>query len=195
MDMEITALRPRRRFTVDDYYRMAEAGILREDDRVELIEGEVVEMPPIGSAHAGTVDHLATLLGRAVADRAIVRVQGPVRLGDLSEPVPDVCLLRAREDFYKRSHPRPEDTLLIVEVADTTATFDRRVKLPLYARAGIPEYWVVDLGRGLIEIYRSPSGESYRERLELRQGDRLAPATLPGVELSAADILGSDSHD
>jgi Uma2 family endonuclease len=195
MDMEITALRPRRRFTVDDYYRMAEVGILHEDDRVELIEGEVVEMPPIGSAHAGTVDHLATLLGRAVADRAIVRVQGPVRLGDLSEPVPDVCLLRVREDFYKRSHPRPEDTLLIAEVADTTATFDRRVKLPLYARAGIPEYWVVDLGRGLIEVYRSPSGESYRERLELRQGDRLAPATLPGVELSAADILGSDSHD
>jgi Uma2 family endonuclease len=194
MDMEITALRPRRRFTVEDYYRMAEAGILHQDDRVELIEGEIVEMPPIGSSHAGTVDHLATLLGRAVGDRAIVRVQGPVRLNDLSEPVPDLCLLRHRADYYRRSHPRPEDVLLLVEVADTTAAFDRQVKLPLYARAVIPEYWLVDLSQGLIEVFRSPTEGVYRKRFEVRPGDRLAPMAFPEIELPAAAIIGSDNR-
>ena len=189
--MEITALRPRRRFNVEDYYRMAEAGILGEDDRVELIEGEIVEMPPIGPAHGGGVTYLTNTFARLVGDEAILSVQNPVRLSDLSEPVPDVCLLRPRADFYRGSHPGPEDVLLLIEVADTTATFDRRVKLPLYARAGIREYWIVDIGTGIVEIHRGPRPEGYAERSELRPGEHVAPAALPDAPLSVGDILGA----
>jgi Uma2 family endonuclease len=191
MDMEITALRPRRRFNVEDYYRMAEAGILGEDDRVELIEGEIVEMPPIGPAHGGGVKYLTNAVARLISEDAILSVQNPVRLGDLSEPVPDVCLLRPRADFYRGSHPGPEDVLLLVEVADTTAAFDRRVKLPLYARAGIREYWIVDLGAGIVDVHRGPGPEGYAERTELRPGDRVAPAALPDAALNVSDILGA----
>jgi Uma2 family endonuclease len=191
MDMESTAVRPRRRFTVEDYHRMGRAGILAEDDRVELIEGEIVEMPPIGSPHGGAVKTLNWLLSRVVGDRAIVAVQDPVVIGDLSEPQPDLMLLRPRADFYRTSHPEPEDVLLLVEVADTTGAYDRRVKLPLYARAGIAECWLVDLGTGAIEVHRSPSGETYEERWEVRPGRRLAPAAFPDAELEAGAILGS----
>jgi Uma2 family endonuclease len=191
MDMEITALRPRRRFNVEDYYRMAEAGILGEDDRVELIEGEIVEMPPIGSPHGGGVKALNRLFSRLVGDRAIVSVQDPVRLSEISEPVPDVCLLRPRQDLYRDSHPRPADVLLLVEVADTTAAFDRRVKLPLYARAGIAEYWIVDLEAGIVEVFRGPGPEGYAERAEFRPGDSVAPAAFPDAVLSLGDILGA----
>ena len=189
--MEITALRPRRRFNVEDYYRMAEAGILGEDDRVELIEGEIVEMPPIGPAHGGGVKYLTNTFARLVGGDAILSVQNPVRLSDLSEPVPDVCLLRPRADFYRGSHPGPEDVLLLVEVADTTAAFDRRVKLPLYARAGIREYWIVDLGAGIVDVHRGPVSEGYAERTELRPVDRVAPAALPDAALNVSDILGA----
>jgi Uma2 family endonuclease len=195
MDMEITALRPRRRFTVEDYYRMGEAGILGEDDRVELIEGEIVEMPPIGSPHGGGVNRLIHLFTGLLGDRAVVSAQNPVRLSDISEPVPDITLLRSRADFYAGSHPRPGDVLLLVEVADTSGAFDRRVKAPLYARAGIPEYWIVDLPRGLLEIHRDPSPDGYLVRRELHPGDRVAPAALPDAELEVRDILGSPADD
>jgi Uma2 family endonuclease len=191
MDVEITALRPRRRFNVEDYYRMAEAGILGEDDRVELIEGEIVEMPPIGPAHGGGVTYLTNTFARLVEDDAILSVQNPVRLSDLSEPVPDLCLLRPRADFYRESHPRPEDVLLLIEVADSTAAFDRRVKLPLYARAGIREYWIVDIGKGTVEAHREPTSGGYAERKELRPGGRLAPRALPHAILNVGDILGA----
>lgn len=129
----------RRSFTVEEYHRMAEAGILREDDRVELLEGEIVEMTPIGSRHAACVDRLNQLGVRGVGPRAIVRVQSPVRLGERSEPQPDLTLLRARPDFYAHAHPGPADVLLIIEVAEASADADRTVKMPLYARAAIPE--------------------------------------------------------
>ncbi len=190
--MDATATRPRYRFTVEDYHRMGEAGILDEDDRVELIEGEIVEMPPIGSPHGGTVKSLTNTLARLVGDRAIVSVQDPVVLSDLSEPQPDIVLLRPREDFYRDSHPRPEDVLLLIEVADATAAYDRSVKLRLYARAGIPEYWIVDLGRALIEVNRAPRGDAYGVRREAAPGDRLAPEALPDVVLNVWEILGTE---
>ena len=132
-----------RRFTVDEYYRMAGAGILHEDDRVELIEGEIVEMPPIGSYHAGEVDWLAQLLVRRLAGHAIVRGQNPIHLSVYSEPQPDITLLRPRADFYTTSHPTPEDILLVIEVADTSVAYDREIKAPLYSRAGIIDVLVV----------------------------------------------------
>jgi Uma2 family endonuclease len=185
------AVRQPYRFTAEDYHRMAEAGILGEDDRVELIEGQIVEMPPIGSPHSGTVTFLTGRLSRALGDRGIVSVQNPIRLSDISEPQPDVAILHPRRDFYRSSHPRPEDVLLLIEVAETSVDFDRSVKLPLYARVGIPEYWLVDLERGVLEVYRSPQEDRYAGVQELAARARVAPASLPDVELDVGEILGS----
>jgi Uma2 family endonuclease len=182
---------PRRRFTVDEYYRMAAAGILHEDDRVELIEGEIVEMPPIGISHASSVDRLNQLLAERVVRRAIIRVQSPIHLGERSEPQPDVSLLRPRRDFYAGGHPGPADVLLLIEVADTSADYDRQVKAPLYARAGIGEVWLVDLQARTIEVYRNPSPQGYRLVRIVHPEESLSPELLPDVALAAGDILGS----
>jgi Uma2 family endonuclease len=148
---------PRRhRLSVEAYHRMGEAGILAPDARVELIEGEIIDMAPIGSRHAGTVKHLARILQRAVGDLAIVQIQDPVSLDDHSEPQPDVALLRPRRDFYKSAHPRPADVLLIIEVAEASLRYDGEVKVPLYARHAIPEVWLVDLEGRCLMRYRDP---------------------------------------
>jgi Uma2 family endonuclease len=180
----------RRLFTVEEYHRMAQAGILTEDDRLELIEGEIVEMAPIGSRHQSCVDRLAELFFRQVADRAIVRVQGPVLLERRSEPQPDLTLLRRRPSFYAIVHPGPEDVLLVVEVCDTTVDYDRQVKVPLYARYGIPEVWLVVLEKGLVEVYRKPTVQGYQEVSQARRGQRLSPEAFPDLELAVDDILG-----
>ena len=180
-----------RRFTIKEYYRMAAAGILSENDRVELIEGEVIEMTPIGARHAGTVNRLAEMLWRQVRDRAIVQIQNPVRLTALnSEPQPDVAILRRRLDFYASSHPEPDHTLLIVEVMDTSHDYDRRVKTPLYARAGIPEVWLVDLVTDTVEVLRRPSAEGYKEARTLGRNERLTIEAFPDVAFSLAELLG-----
>jgi len=179
----------RRHFTVHEYHRMVEAGILSEDDRVELIEGEIIEMAPIGRRHAACVDKLTELLKEKLGRAAIVRVQGPVRLNDQSEPEPDVALLRRREDFYAREMPGPADVLLIVEVADTSSRYDRAVKVPLYANAGIGEVWLVDLTAETIEVYAQPAGESYQSCKRLRRGDLLSPRAFPQAVLEVADLL------
>jgi len=145
----------RRLFTAEEYFRMGEAGILQEDDRVELIEGEIVEMSPIGSRHAACVNRLVKLFVREVGDSGIVGAQNPVLLPDYSGPQPDVAVLRLREDFYAEAHPTPGDVLLLIEVSDTTLRYDREVKLPLYALAGILEVWIVDLQNGEILTYVS----------------------------------------
>lgn len=180
-----------RRFTIKEYYQMAEAGILTEGDRVELIEGEVVEMMPIGVRHAGTVNRLASALWGALRDQAVVSVQNPVRITALnSEPQPDVAVLKTRPDFYTSAHPEPEDVLLLVEVMDTTAGYDRGVKAPLYARAGILEVWLVDLATDTVEVFRHPAGDRYSDARSLRRGDQVTISAFPGVTLTVADILG-----
>ena len=180
----------RRRFTVDDYYAMADAGILHEDDRVELIEGEIIEMAAIGSRHAACVDRLNRLLSRQVGDQAVVRVQNPVRLSDLSEPQPDLALLRPREDFYAARHPLPPDTLLIVEVAHSTLGYDRGVKVPLYARTGIPELWIVNVDEDVVEVYADPADGRFRVRTEAKRKTEVRPRLLPSVAVRVDDILG-----
>lgn len=180
----------RHRVTIGEYHQMGEAGILTEDDRVELIEGEIVEMPPIGPPHAGGVIRLAQLFTDALGGRALVSQQNPVALSDHSEPQPDVTLLRPRADYYARSHPTPADVLLVVEVAETSVGSDRRVKLPLYARAGIPEAWLLDLPGDALEVHRQPSPEGYREVQRFRRGGRLAPQAFPELELRVDDLLG-----
>jgi Uma2 family endonuclease len=180
----------RRRFTVSEYDRMAEAGILTEDDRVELIDGDIVEMAPIGQRHAGMVNRTTNLFVRSFADDAITAVQNPVRLGEHSEPQPDVALLRHRPDFYASAHPTPADVLLLVEVAETSVASDRQVKIPLYARSGIPEVWLVDLDQGTITVYREPSASGYGTVFTVRRGETLAPLAFPDRPVAAADILG-----
>jgi hypothetical protein len=177
----------RRRFTVDDYYRMAQAGILSEDDRVELIEGEIIQMTGIGSRHANTVTQLTMLFATRLAGRAVVSVQNPVRLSFYTEPQPDVVLLRPRS--YADAHPRPEDVFLLVEVSDTTLPYDRDVKLPLYARAGVREVWIVDLEAEAIHIYRAPAEHGFTVT-EHRSGDQPScPEAFPDVGLNVGEIL------
>jgi len=178
----------RRRFTVHDYHRMGEAGILHEDDRVELIEGEIVEMAAIGTRHFSCVNRLTRLLVRGVGDDAVVSVQNPVRLNENNEPQPDLAVLRPRD--YAESLPGPEDVLFLFEVSDTTLSYDRNVKLPLYARARLPEVWVVDLAGEAIERHAEPSGEAYRRVEKARSTQTLAPAALPGLVLGVGAVLG-----
>jgi Uma2 family endonuclease len=179
-----------RRFTVQDYHRMVDAGILREDDRVELIRGQVVTMSPIGPPHAALVDRALRTMDRAVGDRAIVRVQGSVQLDEYSQPQPDIALLRPRADFYCSAHPLPPDILLVVEVAQSSLGYDRGLKAGLYAEAGIEEYWVVDVtGRRLIAYSDAHNGE-YRSVRVLTSEDVLTPKLLPGCSIAVASLLG-----
>lgn len=180
----------RRRFTVDEYYRMAEAGILTEDDRVELLEGEVLQMPPIGSHHAGCVGRIDRIFQQLLGNRAIVWVQNPVRLDAYNEPQPDVALLRLRDDFYTTGHPGPGDVLLIVEVAETTASYDRSLKVPLYARFGIPEVWLVDLNAETVEVYRGPSAGGYQDVRPLGRSETLSPTAFPDVATPVDAVVG-----
>jgi Uma2 family endonuclease len=177
-------------FNVDEYYRMAEVGLLSPDDRVELIEGEIIEMSPIGSTHAGTVDRSSAFLNRKLGDTVIVRVQNPVRLNDFSEPQPDLALLKPRKDFYANSHPGPEDVLVVIEVADTSVAYDRNVKLPLYARAGIPEAWLMVLPKDVIEVHSQPKNGKYQKVQRLKHGKTLVSPTIPGLSCKVEDLLG-----
>jgi len=180
----------RRKITVDEYHEMGKAGILTRDDRVELIEGELVTMAPIGSEHNGAVSWLAHALIRAIGDRGIVLVQGSIRLDDQTEPQPDFSILRPRADFYRKAHASPADVLFLVEIADSSLRFDRSIKRPLYARAGIVEYWLVDLAGGAVEICRQPGKTDYADVLLAGRGAVIESALLPGVAISVADLLG-----
>ena len=179
----------RHRITVDEYYRMAEVGLLAPEARVELIDGVIIDKAPIGSRHAGTVTRFDRLLLRAVGDQAIVRVQQPVRLSRSSEPQPDVSLLRPRPEDYTRAHPRPEDALLVVEVSDTTLRYDREVKVPLYARHGIPELWIVDLVGGQMHFFRSPQAGKYSDVSSTEEPSVVRLATLSDATVDLSGIL------
>jgi Uma2 family endonuclease len=178
-----------RLFTVDEYYRMAEAGILGEDDRVELLDGRIVQMSPIGSRHAACVDRLTRRLAAVPEGRAVLRVQSPVRLGKLSEPQPDLCLLKPRANYYADGHPGPEDVLLLIEVASTSLPFDRDVKLPLYARAEIPEVWLFDLEAERVHVFLEPIGDAYGSSYSVGPEDRLIPRAFPRLDVSVSAPL------
>jgi len=179
---------PRFRFTVQQYHRMIESGILHEDDRIELIEGELNTMPPINTAHAGKTKRLNRILSGLTGDAAIVSVQDPLVLGERSEPEPDLMLLRPRADFYEKANPLPGDVLLLIEVADTSLDYDRGVKIPLYGANGIPEVWLLDLQRKRLEIHLDPGPAGYRKILLPDSGQVVSPSLLPGVEV-AVDSL------
>jgi Uma2 family endonuclease len=181
-----------RRFTVAEYHRMGEAGILHEDDRVELLNGRLYAMPPIGSSHASHVDRLTRLFVLHVGDEATVRVQNPIKIGPDSEPEPDLALVAPNDETYRERHPQPEEVLLLVEVADTTENFDRSTKLSLYAEAGISEYWVVSLPDERVYVHREPAGDDYGLRLTRTAGDTVTVAALPDLSpIPVDEILGT----
>jgi Uma2 family endonuclease len=169
---------------------MAEAGILHEDSPVELIEGEILEMSPIGRRHKVTVDRLNDIFVPAVRDHAIVRVQSSIVLNDYGEPEPDVVLLRRRADFYADADETPEDILLIVEVADSSEEYDRHVKVPVYARYHILEVWVASLNRDQIFLYHDPAPDGYATAQVARRGDVISPLAFPDLKIAVDAILG-----
>jgi Uma2 family endonuclease len=179
---------PRHRLTVADFHKMGESGILGESARVELIEGELIDMAPIGSSHAGTVDHLARVFFTLAGD-VIVRVQNPLALGSHSEPEPDLALVLPRDDFYTRAHPEPKDVVLLIEVADTSMDYDREIKIPLYARHGIPEAWLIDLSRKEVEVYLRPHANGYRQILRPGIDERIGLLQLPSVVLTVGELF------
>ena len=177
-------------FTVADFARMVEAGILAEDDRVELIDGEVRAMSPIGPRHVAIVNRLNALLSRQVADNAIVSVQNPIQLTDYTEPQPDIAVLRPREDFYAHALPLPADVLLVVEVAESSLEYDREEKIPRYAQMLIPEVWLIDVERETVTQYTRPDGTRYSREQTLVRGQRIVSDTVSNLRLSIDGILG-----
>jgi Uma2 family endonuclease len=177
----------RRRFTVDDYYQMADAGIIGDQERVELIDGEVVIMSPIGRRHSACVSAATQALVLAGGTHVIVQPQGPVRLDRFNEPQPDLMLLRPRADFYASYHPGPDDVLLVIEIAESSLRYDRDVKAPLYAAWGVPEYWLADLKHNLLLRYSAPMEGAFTSSDRLSRGDTVAPRLLPscGVPVDA----------
>jgi Uma2 family endonuclease len=185
----MSAVAERYRFTVDEYHRLIDAGIFHDDDRVELLDGEIFVMTPIGRLHTSVVDRLTRVLVSRLGDRAIVRVQGPVPAGPRSEPEPDIAVLRDVSDFYAMTPLEPDRVLLVVEVADTSLAYDR-AKLRIYAAAGISEAWIVNLTTGVVEVLRKPDGGIYRETEVRHRGERLAPSAFPDFVLTVDETLG-----
>ncbi|MEH1921860.1 Uma2 family endonuclease [Nostoc sp.] len=180
----------RRKFTIEQYHKMVESGILTEDDRVELIRGEIIDMSPIGTKHAACVNRLINLLVQLLGKRVIVAAQNPVALNDNSQPQPDVALLKPRDDFYATAHPQPQDIFLLIEVADSTVMYDREEKIPLYAEANIIEVWLVDINEQIVEVYQQPTAAGYQLMQKFASGQTLSIKAFPNVNITVNEIFG-----
>ena len=180
----------RKLFTVTEYHQMVKAGVLKEDDRTELINGKIIYMSPIGPRHAAHVDRLNDILPAKLRKSAIVRVQSPIILSNDSEPEPDLSLLKRRDDFYASGHPTPVDVLILIEVSDSTLEFDRRTKIPTYALAGIQETWLIDLVNDVIEVHSNPRNGRYHEVRIIQRGQKIISTSLPQLKLKADEVLG-----
>jgi Uma2 family endonuclease len=191
----MAAVLPQRHLiTINEWQKMVAANAFSPENRIELINGEILEMPPIGFNHAGHVNRMTNVFAFLVVEKkAIISVQNPLQLGDLSEPQPDFMLLRLEENCYTTRHPQPEDVLLLVEVADSSLSYDRERKQRLYAMFGIPEYWLINLNNESLEVYRQLSDESYAQKLTLYHGETLALSQLEGVVVNTATILNKKS--
>jgi Uma2 family endonuclease len=185
----ITPAITRKKFTAAEYEQIIAAGVLAEDDRVELLEGEIVEMSPIGPSHSGCVVRLTGFLYKLDLDRVMVRVQDPIHLGEYSEPQPDISVVHRRPDYYSGGHPEPEDIVLLIEVAESSLSYDREVKLPLYARSGIPEVWIISLQFQTVDIFRSPVAGHYTETFHLVSGETLTAVDIPEFKLPIGSLF------
>jgi Uma2 family endonuclease len=186
----MTAQVARWQFTVEDYHRMRETGILSEEDRVELLDGEVCVMSPIGPFHAAIVKRLNAILNKLVSETVIVGVQDPVQLNDYSEPQPDIALLRFDASFYADHHPTPGDTLLVIEVAESSLEHDRDEKIPRYAQSGVLEAWLIDINQEVVEQYTQPRGNQYGAKQTFGRGNVIRATTIPGLALPIDQISG-----
>ena len=180
----------RKRFTVDEYHRMSDIGLFPEDKRFELIRGEILEMPGAKPPHSGRVNRLTHLFTSRLGDAIVLSVQNPSSIDDYSEPVPDVSLLKPRMDFYSKSHPLPEDVLLVIEISHTTLRFDTKIKGPLYAEAGIPEYWILNVPQNALEVRTDPVNGRYTRLQTLKPGELITPRAFPQVSFRIEEILG-----
>ncbi len=180
----------RHSFTVDEFAKMGEAGIFTEDDRVELIDGEIREMAPIGSLHAGVVNRLNARLAELLRRSAIVGVQNPVELDLHNQPQPDIAILASRDDYYTAGHPKPGDTLLVIEVADSSLAYDLHEKAPRYARSMVPEVWVVDLDAEAVRVFTQPGRSGYAEERVAARGETIVSTSVEGLRIEVDDIFG-----
>lgn len=179
----------RHRFTIEQYHQMIEQKIFAEDEPIELIQGEIVRKMPIGNLHAATVNQLTRLLSKRIPNEVMLSIQNPIWLSN-SEPEPDVAILIFREDLYASRRPVSEDVRLLIEVADTSLSFDREVKGPVYAEAGIVEYWIVNLNNSTVEVYRDPQADGrFASVMTARYGDTLTPLNIGGLTLQVDEIL------
>jgi Uma2 family endonuclease len=177
------------RFSVKEFYRMAETGVLRPDAHVELLNGEIIDISPIGPFHGGLVKRLSRIFNLKAKGRWIVSTQDPLHLEDHSEPEPGVMLLKLAPDDYTSRHPQPDDVFLLIDVSDTTLDFDRAEKLPAYARAGVAEVWIVNLIDAMIEVYREPHFTGYGGKTLVRAGDTIAPLAFLDAAVDVAELL------
>ena len=181
--------RESRKFTVDEYFRMVEEGILQEDERVELIEGDILHMPPMGPPHYSGIMRYTRVFRQFPVEKFALLIQAPLPLDEHSAPEPDIALLKFLEDDYAGGYAGPDDTLLVIEIAESSLAYDRGVKAHLYGRAGIPETWVLNLPGDCIERFTEPGPDGYTQHTVLRRGDRVPPVSLPDVELAVDDLL------
>jgi len=177
------------RFSVKEYYRMAETGVLRPDARVELVNGEIIDMSPIGPFHGGLVKRLSRFFNLKAQGRWTVSTQDPLHLDNQSEPQPDVMLLKPTPDDYTSRHPQAEDVFLLIEVSESTLDYDRDEKLPVYGRAGVAEVWIVNLNEAMVEVYRDPHFTGYGNKTLIRVGDHVAPLAFPDAAVDVAELL------
>ena len=182
-----------RKFTIEQYHKMTEVGILNEQERVELIRGEIIKMSPIGLRHAATINRLNQLFQQRLGQRIIVSIQNPIQLADTSEPQPDVALLKPYPDFYETKIPTPEDIFLLVEVVDRSLNYDGDVKIPLYAENRIIEVWLVDVNNQSIKVYRQPEGNSYQDVQNFTRGQSISPLAFSDIIITVDEIFGFSS--
>jgi len=186
METEVT----KKLFTVDEYYRMGEAGIFGEEARLELIEGEIIEMSPVGNRHVECVNRATALFAARLANKAMLSVQNPILLSRDTEPQPDIVLAIPRDDYYSGQRISPADTFLVLEVSDTTLRYDRNRKMPLYAKWGVPEVWIENLQNDVILAYRDLVQGTYATALTLHRGDSISLAAFPDVVFTIDELLG-----
>jgi Uma2 family endonuclease len=177
-------------FTVDEYYSMAEAGIIGPDERVELVEGEIIQMSPIGHRHGVRVVRASTMFFEALGRRAVISTQGTLRLNKRTELEPDLVVFKPRADFYASGRATPADVLLVVEMADTSLSYDRNIKIPLYAAAGIPEVWIQNIKKDVLLVHRDPRGNDYATSLELQRNEFVSPIAFPENRFSIDNLFG-----
>ncbi|WP_017303163.1 Uma2 family endonuclease [Spirulina subsalsa] len=179
-----------KKFTIEQYQKMGEMGIFAPEERVELIKGEIIAMSAIGLQHAVVTNRLTNFFPRQLGDRMIMTVQNPIRLNNSSEPQPDLALLKPRTDFYAQKFPTPDDVLLLIEVADSSLTYDQEIKMPLYAENGIPEFWLVNLNLQVLTVYREPDGKTYQQQQNMGDNQRIAPLAFPDLIIDFSTIFG-----